>query len=185
MFGALVCREPIAQEEGIVVIDIHARLEIQDMLFRYCRGLDRMDKPLALSVFHPESELDIEGAFKGSGIAFVDWVWEQHNKALRHSHNITNVYVEIAGETAASEAYVMMVMHVATPGGMTLIQGHGRYLDEWVRYEQRWVIKKRRATREFQEVRQLAAERAPGAPALSRRDGTDPSYDLRPRLNFF
>src|SRR5579862_288063 len=109
---------------------VETRLAIQDMLFRYCRGLDRMDKPLALSVFHPDSEVDVDGTFQGSGPAYIDWVWEQHRTAARHLHNITNLYVEAAGDTASSESYVIMNMRIETPDGVMTVHTNGRYADE-------------------------------------------------------
>lgn len=160
---------------------IAAKIEIRDVLHRYCRGLDRMDRALALSVFHPESELDYGAAFQGSGAAFIDWVWLQHAKVTRHSHNITNCYIEVEGERAASESYSFMVMQMDTADGPMILQSNGRYLDEWVRFDGRWVILKRRSLHEFQEMRRLeGGQRADGA--LASRDGADPSYQLTPAL---
>ena len=65
-----------------------------------------------------------------------------------------------------------------------MIQTHGRYLDKWVRLEQRWVIKRRRYVHEFQEIRRLESDMAPATHVPSRRDTSDPSYSLTPRLTF-
>ena len=161
------------------------KLEIEDMLHRYCRGVDRMDRELALSVFHPESTVEIDAAFTGSASALIDWMWERHRSAARHLHNITNVIVSgTDGQTAASEAYVMALLRVESQSGLMVIQTHGRYLDEWVRFEDRWVIKRRRYVHEFQEIRRLESDMAPAKQVPSRRDPSDPSYSLTPRLTF-
>ena len=159
------------------------KLAIQDMLHRYCRGVDRMDRPLALSVFHPDSTVEIDAAFTGSGPGFIDWVWERHRGAARHLHNITNVCVNGNGDTAASEAYVMALMRIESAGGLMVLQSHGRYLDEWVRFEDRWVIKRRRYVHEFQEIRRMESDMAPATQVPSRRDHSDASYSLTPRLH--
>jgi hypothetical protein len=160
------------------------KLAIEDMLHRYCRGVDRMDRPLALSVFHPESVVEIDDAFTGTGPGFIDWVWERHRGAARHLHNITNVTVSGTDDAAASEAYVMALLRIESQGGLMVVQIHGRYLDEWVRYAQRWVIKRRRYVHEFQEIRRLESDMAPAKQVPSRRDLSDPSYALTPRLTF-
>ena len=79
---------------------------IRDVLSRYCRGLDRMDRPLADTVWHPEGTALYEGIFEGTGAGFLDWVWEAHANMDRHSHQITNVLIELDGDRATSEAYV-------------------------------------------------------------------------------
>ena len=156
---------------------------IEDMLHRYCRGVDRMDRTLALSVFHPDSTVEIDAAFTGSGPGFIDWVWERHRSAVRHLHNITNVCVSGAGDRAASEAYVMALMRIESAGGLMTLQSHGRYLDEWVRFEDRWVIKRRRYVHEFQEIRRIENDMAPATQVPSRRDRSDASYSLAPSLH--
>ena len=83
---------------------------IRDVLSRYCRGLDRMDRPLADTVWHPEGTALYEGIFEGTGAGFLDWVWEAHANMDRHSHQITNVLIELDGDRATSEAYVTVVL---------------------------------------------------------------------------
>ena len=158
------------------------KIEIRDMLHRYCRGLDRMDRELALSVFHPDSELDYGSVFKGSGAEFIDWVWPNHAKVTRHSHSITNCYIEVDGARAASESYSYMVMRMDTPEGPMILQNNGRYLDEWVRYRGGWVIMKRRSVHEFQEIRRLENSGSSEHTCVASRDKADPSYQLDPPL---
>ena len=71
---------------------------IRDVLSRYCRGLDRMDKQMAYAVWHPDGTAFYDGIFEGTGHGFVDWVWQAHAAMERHSHQITNVLIELDGE---------------------------------------------------------------------------------------
>ena len=160
------------------------QLELAEMLHRYCRGVDRMDRPLALSVFHPEAEVECDGHFQGSGTAFIDWMWERHRGATRHLHNITNICATGAGDAAASEAYIMALLRIEAESGLLTLQSHGRYLDEWVRHEGHWVIRRRRYVHEFQEIRRLTEDMAPAKHVPSRRDAGDASYALTPHLTF-
>src|SRR5687768_7203639 len=57
--------------------DHRARTEIHDTLMRYCRGVDRLDRDLILSAYHPGAR-DNHGSFDGPVEDFVDWVFENH-----------------------------------------------------------------------------------------------------------
>src|SRR5439155_9760045 len=87
-----------------------AKQAITEVLYRYCRGLDRMDRALALSVWHADGTARYEEWFDGTGAAFVDWVCRVHAEVLRHSHQITNVRIEVDGDRAVSESYVTVCL---------------------------------------------------------------------------
>ena len=93
------------------VLEIADRLEIQAALYRYCRSLDRMDKPMAYALWSEGATAKYYGMYKGTGIGFVDWVWEGHAQMQRHSHQFTNMVIgEVDGDRAASEAYGTVVL---------------------------------------------------------------------------
>jgi hypothetical protein len=128
--------------------------------------------------------VEIDNAFTGTGPGFIDWVWERHQRVARHLHNITNVIVSGTDAVAASEAYVMALLRIESESGLLVLQSHGRYLDEWVRFEARWVIKRRRYVHEFQEIRRIESDITPAKQVPSRRDRSDASYSLTPKLTF-
>ncbi|MCB2076155.1 MAG: nuclear transport factor 2 family protein [Novosphingobium sp.] len=158
------------------------KLAIRDLLHCYCRGLDRMDRALALSAFHANAELDYGASFRGSAVQFMDWVWPNHERGTRHSHNITNCYVEIDGDRAASESYSYMIMRLDLPNGAMQLQSNGRYLDEWQRRDGRWGIVRRQSVHEFQDMRRIEGPAATKRDTLATRDTSDPSYALSPAL---
>ena len=87
------------------VAELLAKQAITDALYRYCRGLDRMDRDMVLSVWHNDSTADYGAHYHGSGPGFVDWVWPAHGNFERHSHQITNVLIELVDDDhAVSEA---------------------------------------------------------------------------------
>ena len=118
---------------------------IRDVLSRYCRGLDRMDKEMAYAVWHPDGTAFYDGIFEGTGHDFVDWVWEAHAVMERHSHQITNVLIELAGDRATSESYVTVVLWTLpdAEGRQFELVGRGRYLDRWQRRDGSWAIEHR------------------------------------------
>ncbi|MBU3738793.1 MAG: nuclear transport factor 2 family protein, partial [Rhodoferax sp.] len=52
------------------VQELTDRHAIHDCIARYCRGVDRLDKALCLSAFHPDA-LDEHGKFVGTPEEFV------------------------------------------------------------------------------------------------------------------
>lgn len=146
---------------------------IRDVLSRYCRGLDRMDKAMAYDVFAAGSSAHYYGMYQGTGHGFIDWVWGSHRTMESHSHQITNVLTELDGNSAASEAYVTVVLQQQRPSGGVEIQCRGRYLDRWAKQDGRWRIVEREFVLDAQSEIPLSA---PNKSAESRRDESDPSF---------
>ena len=154
---------------------------IRETLARYCRGVDRMDLPLARSCWHGDGTADYRGMFEGSADALLEWMWKLHEQMETHSHQITNVLIELAGERAASEAYVTVVLR--TRAGRTPardIGSRGRYVDRWSRRDGRWAIDHRIYLNDW--TRSLPVEGAPDVPFTGRRDRDDASYDVMESL---
>ena len=55
--------------------DLEAKFAIAEVIYRYCRSLDRMDRDLADTVWHPGGTADYGVSFKGAGAEFLDRVW--------------------------------------------------------------------------------------------------------------
>ncbi len=157
-----------------------AKQAITEVLFRYCRALDRMDRTLALSVWHPGSTADYGPLFAGSGAEFVDWVWAAHAGVAAHSHQITNVLIDVDGDRATSEAYVTVALRTKPEGGSIAdIVDRGRYLDQWSWRKGVWAIDRRTFVEDFQAVYPVAlTEATDGSQATGRRGPTDPSYGV-------
>lgn len=150
---------------------------IRDVLSRYCRGLDRMDKEMAYAVWHEDGTAFYDGIFEGTGHAFIDWVWEAHAAMEKHSHQITNVLVEPNGDEATSESYVTVVLWTLpdNEGCQSELVGRGRYLDRWERRQGRWAIQHR--THVLDMSSRYALDRAEISDGSS-RDATDLSFEF-------
>jgi ketosteroid isomerase-like protein len=117
------------------------RLRIRDCLHRYTRGLDRHDAELIASAFWPDAVISYGKQFHGPLEAFVAWGNELHASRWRaHSHNVTNQSVEIDGNMAHVESYV--VYFHRNPDKEVDV-GVGRYLDLFERRAGEWRILKR------------------------------------------
>lgn len=166
----------MGESSGGDLAELVAIQEITEVLYRYCRGLDRMDRELADTVWHVGGTADYIGMYDGTGHGFLDWVWVQHEALYRHSHQITNILIEVDGDRAASEAYVTVALRIKAGEDRTDIVSRGRYLDRWSRRDGRWAIDARVFVEDLQSVTPLGpVESADGSPA-SRRDRDDPSY---------
>ncbi|GIX29685.1 MAG: hypothetical protein KatS3mg124_0157 [Porticoccaceae bacterium] len=106
----------------------------------------------------------------------IDHIIAQHRKALAHAHRVGNVLVELAGECAASEAYVHAALRLEREGRLLQVEIYGRYLDRWERRDGRWRIARRRFVCDFDEVREVVPLTERG-----RRDPADSSFDLSAR----
>ena len=157
--------------------ELLAKQAIRDQLSRYCRALDRMDKQAAYDLWHEGATTHFEGGYEGTGHGFVDWVWGTHAMMRRHSHQITNVLVEVDGGTARSEAYYTVVLWLADQpeDAQTEIVSRGRYLDRWSKRDGRWAIDERLHLADAQSL--LTVQRLRDSPS-SARDESDPSFRL-------
>src|SRR5690349_3081051 len=121
-----------------------AKQDIRDALSRYCRAMDRRDEALAASIWHDDGSADYGPIFQGTGAGFAAWVTEIHGNFARHSHQITNVLIDLddACENAVSEAYVTVALWSppSDSGEVTQVTGRGRYLDRWAHRDGRWAI---------------------------------------------
>ena len=103
------------------------RQAILDCVYRYARGLDRHDEDIFASAFHDDA-IDHHGGFLGRRDEFVPWglgllasEWDAH------THFITNTRIEISGDVAHSECYVLFVQRRTGTGALDI--GGGRYID--------------------------------------------------------
>lgn len=172
--------------------DAAATVAIQQVLFRYCRSMDRMDADLALGCFEPEALLEYNGLFSGTAVQFVEWLWPVHAQFDGHTHQLHNTLVEVDGQTAASEAYVTVTLRSTIDGVRTDLIGKGRYVDEWRCTYGAWRISRRRFVSDLSTVVAVDHGLAPPVflrPAvaeppslLNTRDRNDPSYLVVGRL---
>ena len=155
------------------------RQAIYDTLCRYCRGLERMDKDLAYSVWHEGGTALYHGMFEGSGHGFVDWVWEAHAAMERHSHQIANALIVVDGKAAKSETYVTVTLwtNPDQEGRLQEITVKGRYLDEWAERSGRWAISHREYVTDMQSMHDVDRDTVDEA---SQRNSSDPSFRLFP-----
>jgi SnoaL-like protein len=164
--------------------DLLSRQDIADCLTRFCRGMDRFDRELFLSAFHPDAEI-AAGDFVGGAADLYAWAQAMHEQGQHATqHCLLNNTCDVDGDTAHSETYYLFA---ARNRDDTNWLAGGRYFDRFERRDGVWRIMLRTNVIEwsgllptmpipFAAVPDIAAN---GTPA---RDRTDPSYQ-RPLVN--
>jgi ketosteroid isomerase-like protein len=178
-------RTAMAEQDDIADLAATVRIladrqAIRDCLATYCRAVDRLDRDLLLSVYHPDA-VDDHGVFVGDREGFADWVIALHSRAQhRTQHVITNHVCDLQGDVAHAETYYMLAaMNVA---GAPLTLSGGRYIDRFERRDGRWAVALRKVVSDWWGDPGEAWLSDDGRKALnagvhSSRDRSDTSYE--------
>ena len=150
------------------------RQQITDLIYRYCRSVDRLDVPLGHTIWNDGGIADYgETVYQGEGRGVIDHICKSHLYTLNHSHQVSNIIIELAGDRAGSESYVTASLRVMQGDQLKQMTILGRYVDQWSRQNGRWGLDKRLSIRDFDEVRDVQVLYNHD---VGRRDRTDPSY---------
>ena len=129
-----------------------AKQAITEIIYRYCRGLDRMDRDLTLSCWHEGGTDDHGALYSGSAEGFVEWLWPVHAAMERTQHTIHNILIEVDGDKAGSESYYIVYLRTQTLDGLVDIVGGGRYCDNFEKNDGVWRIRHRQSVADWTQV---------------------------------
>ena len=120
---------------------IKAERDIRNMLYLYCRAVDRGDDILLRSIYHADATEDHFG-YVGGVSGFVDLASNMRSWMESGSHQITNILIEIDGDIAKSESnFFGIAANCTDPEGEQIdLFITGRYLDRFERREGSWKI---------------------------------------------
>ncbi len=155
------------------------REAIRECLYRYCRGVDRRDADILRSAYWPDA-IDTHLTFKGNIEEFIDWAMPMMKAMTHHQHHITNVLIELDGDSAKVESYFWSC--VVLPGETRQDRiGGGRYLDRFERRDGEWRIIERYVMSDWFRQFEDGCDYAKGgigtpAEAVGRGDAQDLSY---------
>ena len=122
---------------------------INELLIRYTRACDRVDEASLRSVFFPDATVQYSG-FKGavSG-GFFDWLLGLIKSMHMTMHMITNVLIEIDGDQAHGETYLLSFKQMTRDGKAYDRMLGGRYVDRFERRNGVWKIANRQIVFEW------------------------------------
>lgn len=156
--------------------EIEDRQDIYDCVMRYSRGIDRLDRDMLLSAYHPGAIDDHGATFIGPVEEFADVVLKFHDTYQEFTqHHITNHRCEIDGDVATAESYyIFRCVNRTAPWYNT---SSGRYLDRLERRDGRWAIAERICIVEARdEIWGPDGNADNTAYVMATRDRSDPSY---------
>src|SRR5450759_4584519 len=114
--------------------ELLAKQQITEQLYTYCRAFDRMDRDLALSVWHAGGTVQYGAGPLQPVEVYLGPSWDFRWTLNNSSHQVTNILIEISGDRAASEAYVTATLqHEPVDNRIVEHIYHGRYVDSWSR----------------------------------------------------
>jgi len=163
--------------------------EIAELLFRYCRGVDRLDMALVRSCYHPDAT-DSHGTFEGTVDEYLEWSERLLRRYTGSVHTVSNVLIDIDPQPAVSADGVAVerarceahgIARHWTDGGppeLNLSVGF-RFIDDVSRRGGGlWLISRRVATTEWVREEQFRPfdERF----LRGKRDRSDPLYNTHP-----
>lgn len=149
---------------------------ITEQIYRYCRAVDRLDIPLGHSVWHDDAHADYGAEYyQGPGKGVIDLICQHHRGMVSHSHQVSNILIDLRGDQAGSESYMTGTMRSDRDGQLLQIGVWARYIDAWEKRDGRWAITHRQVVFDHEEVRPVTAM---GRTLTSTRDQNDPSYSV-------
>lgn len=133
--------EPMTYSEREIDAVI-SRQQIADLTMAYCRGVDRADASLLAQVFHEDATV-VSGAFNGNGRDFALEICRLVEEAYEQTfHSIANQWIEVEGDRAIGETYVIAVSTSRGDERTDTLTG-GRYIDRYERRGGQWAIAER------------------------------------------
>lgn len=145
--------DTMPDDDSTLMTELRALLDkqaIYEVLVSYCRGADRGDADLIAAAYHDDAIEDHGGTFKGPAADYVATMRKVLPKAPRMTHAITNIMIELDGDRALTECYIMTFSRrdtgVEDPfDSLTM----ARVIDRFERRDGRWAIAHRRLAWEW------------------------------------
>lgn len=158
--------------------------DIHELILRYCRGIDRFDRPTVESCFHPDAT-DTHGSFRGSITEFIDWAFRLLERYDATMHLVANHLVTLRGDRAVAETYGIAHHRSSDPDPRRNLTVGFRYIDLVERRDgSTWRIAERVATTEWVTAPSDAPPwPIPESSAVGTRDADDPIHQFLARLD--
>jgi len=118
------------------------RIGIGNVLAQHARGIDRADQALLQATYHEDGWVDY-GSLQASPEVFAAAIAGMHRGAPLSLHRPSNVWIQLRGDQAVSESYVMAWVTLATDAEPQPHLVGGRYLDRHTRRDGMWRMQQR------------------------------------------
>jgi len=173
------------------------KTEIEQVLYRYARGVDRKDWQLVRSAYHRDA-IDVHGTYEGCIDGLIEHLKHRHENIEQSLHVITNILIEMdTANGALVESYFICYQRLKSAADVEKaihaqqVQSHetlqltvvGRYIDRFEIREDSWKIARRQVA--FDVLGTQATPRGGGLDPtllLSKRNEEDVLFQERRRV---
>lgn len=132
-----------------ILEELADREAIRECLYRYSRGVDRLDADMVRSAYWPDC-IDNHMSFTGNAEEFIGWAFPTMGSMDQSQHFIANILMTIRGDTADAESYFYGFHRINTPdGAKNDVIGAGRYIDTFEKRGEEWRIIKRKVVTDW------------------------------------
>ncbi len=121
-----------------------SKQEIQEVLARQARGVDRADEALLKSCYHPDAIEEHGPNYNGPAHAYVEGAVGRIRQMGTMAHYLCNQHIELDGETAYVEAYVITFARFSRDGTDVDTFTGARSVDRFERRSGEWKIAHRK-----------------------------------------
>ena len=125
-----------------ILAELADREAIRECIYRYSRGVDRLDADMIRSAYWPDA-VDQHLEFKGNAEAFIAWSFPIMGSMDQTMHMIGNVLMTIRGNSADVESYFYGYHRVTIDGVKQDVIGAGRYIDRFEKRGDEWRVAER------------------------------------------
>lgn len=108
-----------------------AKSDIQELIFAHARAVDRGDTVLLRSVWAPGATIDLGKFYAGDVEGYCELMRNTALNIRRMSHAVNNIWIEVDGESAVAESYVIATATAASDQGDQDTLSGGRYVDRY------------------------------------------------------
>lgn len=158
--------------------ELQDREAIRELVFRYCRAVDRREFAALGALYHPDAIDDHTPYFRGPAREFIARLPAIMATTRLTTHHVTNTLIASHGDRAEGEICTLVYHLQDSSAGLQELLVGGRYLDHYVRGDAGWQFMHRKIVLDWSELRPArfdpAAARAAGA-VLGACGAQDPS----------
>ena len=132
------------------------KVDIEEALLRYCRGMDKVDEDTVRSCFWPEAIDDHIGFYSGRVHDLLETMMGMRRRLSIATHALTNLLICVQGPNADSTAYVRGIYRYDFNGEDFEWTAGAIYTNNYEKREGTWKISYHRADLQWSTVSRVA-----------------------------
>jgi ketosteroid isomerase-like protein len=135
-------RFAVMTKVSTIVAQMADREAIREALYRYSRGVDRLDADMLRSAYWPDA-VDTHLEFTGNAEEFIAWAFPIMRSMDQTMHMIGNILMTVRGDSADVESYFYGYHRITLDGQKVDVIGSGRYIDRFEKRDDEWRVAER------------------------------------------